>query len=63
MTETIDIFHNVIVPTFSKFAKGFLAPEKLQFLSSVMSIIARNRYDVHLVPERFKIFSKQAEAV
>ena len=63
MTESIDIFYDVVVPAFSKFSKCFLTPGKLHFLSSVMSIIAMNRYDAHLVPEIFKIFSKQAKAI
>ena len=53
MMKSIDIFHDVVVPAFSKFAKGFFAPEKLHFLSSVMSIISMNNYDTHVSPRDF----------
>ena len=54
MMESIDIFYNVVVPAFSKRAKGFFAPEKLHFLSGVMSIISMNNYDTHVSPRDFR---------
>ena len=53
MTESIDIFHDIVVPTFSKLAKGFFTPGKLHFLSSVMNIISMNNCDTHVSPRDF----------
>jgi hypothetical protein len=63
MTESIDIFHDIIIPLISKLAKGFFAPGKLIIESIMTLVVARHNYNVHLVPEIFVIFSKQAEAV
>ena len=63
MSKSIYIFCYVIVPTLSKHAKRFLAPSKLIVESALIFVVARNDYDVHLVPEIFIIFAKQAEAI